>query len=129
MDGWPKIHTRPNPTAAELRATLAAMTPAPWWAGSNNRRKTGIGLVGVGEGEDAAPVAVLAGARWTIRARGANSVGIAMLRNAAGDLLAALEAVDRIRAQIGDCAGHRHLPLEVERCPWCIIRGLLDGAP
>jgi hypothetical protein len=38
------------------------------------------------------------------------------------------EAIGRVASLIGDCNGHRHhLSLDITRCPWCMVRAVLDG--
>jgi hypothetical protein len=38
---------------------------------------------------------------------------------------AAVAALAAVAELIGDCAGHRDVPAEVERCPWCKVRAVL----
>lgn len=66
--------------AADIRARADAATDGPWFGASQNRRKDGVGIVGAGQGETAAPIAVLAGARQTIKDRAANTAFIAAAR-------------------------------------------------
>jgi hypothetical protein len=86
---------------AELRRLEAAATPGPWAAAvgsGSKRRKQQIALIGRadmrGQGE-AGCIAVLAGVPATHRADDAELC--AALRNAAPSLLAAAEAVQRVR--------------------------------
>lgn len=81
-----------------IRARCEAATEGPWVGASQNRRRDGVGIVAAQRSDgDSAPVAVLAGASFTIKDRAANTQFIAHARS---DVPALLDLVERLRAKV-----------------------------